>query len=267
MLVAFALLAVASFAQKTPMHDSSSGLSSAVPEAPTPQAGSGQTEKSQATKKQEQRERAAREVRQQERQRILGVIPNFNTSNVQNAAPLSPKQKFQLAFRSSIDPFEFFAAGAIAGFGQATDNHSGYGQGAAGYFKRYGAAYADSADGNLWGNAIFPSLLHQDARYFRRGTGTITSRLLYAISTAVWTKNDNGTWGPNYSNVLGNIVAGGISNLYYPAEDRGIGLTFQGAAIVTAEGALGSIGVEFWPDISRKLFHKHSGYTAQPAPK
>lgn len=265
-LIAFPICSATSLAQKAgpAALDASS---SALPSAPVPQADASQTQTSSSPEKQAQRERAARELKRQEKQRILGVIPNFNTSYVENAAPLSPKQKFQLAFRSSVDPFEFFAAGLVAGFGQATDNHSGYGQGAAGYFKRYGAAYADSADGNLWGNAIFPVLLHQDARYFRRGTGTVKSRLLYAISTAVWTKNDNGTWGPNYSNVLGNIVAGGISNLYYPAEDRGIGLTFQGAAIVTAEGALGSIGVEFWPDISRKLFHKHSGYTAQPAPK
>lgn len=266
-MIVFASIALTSFAQKISMSDAPGSPNSAVPDAPAPQQSDGQSIPSQTTEKQEQRARATREVRRQERQRILGVIPNFNTSYVENAAPLSPKQKFQLAFRSSIDPFEFFAAGAIAGFGQATDNHAGYGQGAAGYFKRYGAAYADSADGNLWGNAIFPSLLHEDARYFRRGTGSIKNRLLYALSTAVWTKNDNGTWGPNYANVLGNIVAGGISNLYYPAEDRGVGLTFQGAAIVTAEGALGSIGVEFWPDVSRRLFHKHSGYTPQPAPK
>jgi hypothetical protein len=215
----------------------------------------------------QRRLQAEQELKQQERQRIMGVIPNFNTSNIQNAAPLSPKQKFSLAFRSAIDPFEFFAAGAIAGWGQAEDDNAGYGQGAAGYAKRYGAAFTDSADGVLWGNAIYPVLLHEDPRYFRKGTGSVWKRIGYAVSTTVWTKNDNGTWGPNYANVLGNITAGGISNLYYPPDNRGIGLTFEGAATVTAEGALGALGVEFWPDISRKLFHKRDRIPPAPAPK
>lgn len=215
----------------------------------------------------QRRLQAEQELKQQERQRIMGVIPNFNTSNIQNAAPLSPKQKFSLAFRSAIDPFEFFAAGAIAGWGQAEDDNAGYGQGAAGYAKRYGAAFTDSADGVLWGNAIYPVLLHEDPRYFRKGTGSVWKRIAYAVSTTVWTKNDNGSWGPNYANVLGNITAGGISNLYYPPDNRGIGLTFEGAATVTAEGALGALGVEFWPDISRKLFHKRDRIPPAPAPK
>lgn len=220
-----------------------SDQNSQVPNAPTPQ------------KQESERERAARELRHQEQQRIFGIVPYFNTSNVPDAAPLSPKQKFQLMFHGVTDPFEFVAVGLVAGFGQANDSHSGYGQGAEGYAKRYGAAYADAFDGALWGNAILPSLLHQDPRYFRRGYGSITRRTFYSLSTAVWGKNDNGKWGPNYSNVAGNIIAGGVSNLYYPQEDRGIGLTFQGAAIVTAEGALGSLFWEFWPDLAHKWFH------------
>lgn len=214
-----------------------------------------------------QHEKAEEQLRQQEKQRILGVIPNFNTTDVQDAVPLSPKQKFRLAYRSAIDPFEFVAAGMLAGFGQATNNHASYGQGFAGYSKRYGAAYADSADGVFWGNAVLPVLLHQDPRYFRKGHGPVMDRILYSISTTVWTKNDNGSWGPNYSNVAGNFISGGISNLYYPPEDRGFELTFDGALIVTAEGALGALGVEFWPDVSRKLFHKRDHIPPVPAPK
>ncbi len=214
-----------------------------VPAAPQPQnTGAADQQTTPAPTVQSQRERAEEQLRQEEHQRILGIIPNFNTTDIQNAAPLSPSQKFHLMFHSVVDPFEFFAAGAIAGFGQATDNHSGYGQGAAGYGKRYGAAYADSADGAFWGNAVLPTLFHQDPRYFRRGRGPFWSRFKYSILTTVWTRNDNGTFGPNYSNVLGNIISGGISNAYYPSEDRGVGLTFQGAAIVTAEGAIGSLG-------------------------
>lgn len=156
-----------------------------------------------------------------------------------------------------MDPFNFVAAGLVSDLEQWQDAFPGYGQGAQGYGKRFGAAYADSFDGIMLGNAVFPSLLHQDPRYFREGSGTVTHRLLYAIASTVRTRNDSGKWAPNYSNVLGNIAAGGIANAYYPSTDRGVGLTFQRAFTVTAEGALGSIFVEFWPDISKKLFGKH----------
>ena len=199
---------------------------------------------------------AEQQLKQQEHQRILGIIPNFNTSYIANAAPLTPKQKFRLAFKGALDPFEFGAAGVLAGYGQATDNFDEYGQGTEGYAKRFGAAYADSFDGVILGNAVFPILLREDPRYYRKGTGPILKRALYAISTAVITKNDNGSHGPNYANVLGNLAAGGISNFYYPPEDRGLDLTVQGAAIVTVEGDIGTLFIEFWPDISRKLFKK-----------
>jgi hypothetical protein len=203
-----------------------------------------------------QRDAAAEQLKQQEHQRILGVIPNFNTSYLQDAHSLSAKQKFHLMLKSSTDPVAFAVAALDAGYSQLQDDFPGYGQGVQGYGKRFGAAYADSFDGALWGNAILPSLLHQDPRYFRKGTGTIKQRLWYAISTTIRAKGDNGKWQPNYSNVLGNVVSGGIANLYYPESDRGAGLTFQRAFTVTAEGAVGSILVEFWPDISRRWFHK-----------
>ncbi len=204
-------------------------------------------------------ERAEREIKQEEKQRILGVIPNFNTSYVQNAAPLTVQQKFQLAFRSAIDPFSFVAAGLVAGIEQWNDAFPGYGQGAEGYGKRFGAAYADAFNGTILGNAVFPSLLRQDPRYFRKGSGRFGNRLFYAIASTVRTRNDSGKWAPNYSNVLGNMAAGGIANVYYPSTDRGVALTFQRAFTVTAEGALGSIFVEFWPDISKKLFGDKRG--------
>jgi hypothetical protein len=218
---------------------------------------------------QSQYEKAEQEIKQEEQQRILGLIPNFNTSNLQDAAPLTPGQKFGLALRSSIDPFQFVAAGLDAGYSQAVNDFPGYGQGALGYGKRFGAAYADQVSGTIWGNAIFPTLLHEDSRYFRKGSGSIKRRLLYSISTAVWAKRDNGTWGPNYANVLGNLAAGGLANLYYPSTDRGAGLTFQRAFTVTAEGMIGAAFVEFWPDISRH-FHRQRNRAlpiSDPAPK
>jgi hypothetical protein len=224
-----------------------------------------ETSKSESTVS--QHELAEQQLKQQTQQRILSVIPNFNTTDNQNAAPLSPGQKFRLALRSSVDPFQFVAAAGDAGISQAQNAFPGYGQGAEGYFKRFGAAYADQFSGEMWGNAIFPIILHEDPRYYRKGTGSVKSRLFYAISTTVKTKNDNGTWGPNYANVLGNIAAGGLANVYYPSTDRGVGLTFQRAFTVTAEGALGSIFVEFWPDISRHVFHRHSGTEKPTAPQ
>ena len=201
-------------------------------------------------------------LKQEERQRILGVVPNFNTVETSAGVPsLSPGQKFHLAFKSSVDPFVFVADGFVAGLGQARNTNPGFGQGAEGYFKRLGAAYLDTADGTLWGNAILPVLFKEDPRYFRLGSGTFTHRFLYSAATTIWCKRDNGTWGPNYANVLGNFISGGISNAYYPAADRGVANTVDGALTVTAEGVVGAEFVEFWPDISRRLFRKH--YAAQ----
>jgi hypothetical protein len=201
-----------------------------------------------------QQEKAEQQLRQQEKQRIAGVVPNFNVSYNSDAAPLSRKQKLHLAFRTAVDPVSFGVAAFDAGLSQAEDDFTGYGQGAQGYAKRFGASYADNFDGTMLGNAIFPILLKQDPRYFRRGEGSFISRFLYSVSTTVWCKNDNGSHGPNYSNILGNLAAGGISNLYYPASDRGAGLTFERGFTVTAYGAFGGVFNEFWPDIAKKIF-------------
>jgi len=202
-------------------------------------------------------DRAEQQLRQQQHQRILGVIPAFNMSNIQDAAPLSAKQKFRLAFRSSIDPFTFVTAGIDAGLAQNKNEYPAYGQGALGYAKRFAAAYTDTFSGTMFSGAIFPALLHHDPRYFRKGSGSFGSRILYSLSTTVRAKNDKGQWVPNYSNILGNLAAGGLANAYYPASDRGVGLTFDRAGTVIIWGAVGSALIEFWPDISSRIFRKH----------
>jgi hypothetical protein len=187
------------------------------------------------------------EIKVQEQQRLLGVFPNFYVSYVPNAVPLTKKQKFELAWKATVDPVSFAVTGAVAGIEQADNAISGYGQGAQGYAKRYGAAYADVVTGTFIGSAILPSLLKQDPRYFYKGTGSRKSRFLYAIANSVICKGDNRRWQPNYSFILGDLAAGGISNLYYPAQNRnGVALTFENMGIAIGGGAIGNVVQEFF---------------------
>lgn len=196
------------------------------------------------------KELAEEQVKAEEKQRVLGVIPNFYVSYIADAAPLDAKQKFELAWRTSIDPITFGLTAAAAGLQQSEDQFEEYGQGAEGYGKRFGAIYADTVAGTFIGSALLPSLLKQDPRYFYKGTGTVRSRILYAIANAVICKGDNKHWQPNYSAVGGSLAAGGIANLYYPPENRGVALTFENALIEIGESAAGNIFEEFF---SRKL--------------
>jgi hypothetical protein len=201
---------------------------------------------------------AEEQMKDEEKQRVFGVIPNFYVVYAPNAAPLDTKQKFHLAWRSSIDPMTFLITGGFAGYEQATNTFSGYGQGAQGYAKRYAANYADNFIGTMIGGAILPSILKQDPRYFYKGTGTIRSRILYAIATSVVCKGDNGRWQPNYSGILGSLAAGGISNLYYPASNReGVSLTFEEAGLGILGGAAQNLFQEF---IVRRLTPKVPNY-------
>lgn len=204
--------------------------------------------------REEVEEIAEQQIKVEEHQRVLGAIPNFYVSYVPDAAPLTTRQKFQLAWKTVIDPFTFLVVGGAAGVEQAQNHFAGYGQGAEGYGKRFGAGYADTLTGTFIGGAILPSVLKQDPRYFYKGTGSTTSRALYAIANSIICKGDNRRWQPNYSNVLGNLAAGGISNLYYPEQDRdGAALTLENASIGIGATAIGNLFQEF---IVRKLTPK-----------
>ncbi len=194
------------------------------------------------------------QMKVEEQQRVFGVLPNFYVTYIPDAAPLDAKQKFKLAARTVVDPFTIVFVAGAAGVEQAQNHFEEYGQGAQGYAKRFGAGYADMAAGTFIGAAVLPSLLKQDPRYFYKGTGSKASRFLYAIAASVICKGDNGRWQPNYSNVLGNFAAGGISNLYYPPQDRdGAGLTIENGAIGIGATAVANIFQEF---IIRKLTPK-----------
>lgn len=194
---------------------------------------------------------AEQQIQVQEKQRLLGVVPNYYVSYVPDAVPLNTRQKFQLGWKFVFNPFSLAIAGFTAGIEQANDSYSGYGQGAQGYAKRFGATYADLVSGTFFGGVIFPTLLKQDPRYFYKGTGSKKSRFFYAVANAVICKGDNGHWQPNYSNVLGSLASGGLSNLYYPASDRnGVALTFENALIGIGGSAAAAVFQEFF---SKKL--------------
>ena len=189
---------------------------------------------------------AEQQITAEVHQRILGVLPNFYVSYVKNAAPLTRKQKFKLAAKVSTDPVTLFTTGVTAGIEQWQGDFSGYGNGFAGYSRRYGATYGDRLSSTFFGAAILPSLFHQDPRYFYKGTGPVVKRALYAIATTVICKGDNGRWQPNYSNVLGNLAAGLISSSYYPHSDQhSVQVTVDNTLVGVATGAFGTLFQEF----------------------
>ena len=189
---------------------------------------------------------ATAQLNLQLQQRVLGFLPNFYVSYAKDAAPLTPRQKFKLAIRSQIDPMNFVFTGIAAGIEQSDNSPASWGQGPDGFAKRYAAAYGDSLIDTLLAGAALPSLFHQDPRYFYKGTGTVTARILYAIGSAVICRGDNGRRQLNYSSILGDLGSAGISNLYYPASDRnGIGLTLRNFAIGKATDAGQNILQEF----------------------
>lgn len=188
----------------------------------------------------------------QEKQRVLGVFPNFYVSYEPDAAPLTTKRKFELALRVSVDPVTIAGIALIAGAKQA-GNTPNYGQGAAAYGKRFGATAGDGFSDIMIGGAILPSLLHQDPRYFYQGTGTTKSRMWHAMSSPFVAKGDNGKRQPNYSSLGGDLASSALSNLYYPKSNRGAGLVFGNFALGTAARVGASLVQEF---VLGKLTHR-----------
>jgi hypothetical protein len=187
---------------------------------------------------------AEMQLESEEKQRIVGVIPNFFVSYVPDAAPLSAGQKSRLAARALFDPVTFLIAGITAGIEQGDKTFPAFGQGSLGFAKRYGAAFADNASSDLLTNAVLPVLFRQDPRFYYRA-GSVRSRILYSIDTVFICKGDNGRWQPNYSFVLGGFAAASVSNLYYPAADRGGGLVVTNGLLNLVSGAVSSLMEEF----------------------
>jgi hypothetical protein len=166
------------------------------------------------------KELAVEQLKTEEKQRLLGVFPNYFVAYEPDAAPLNAAQKFQLGWKTILDPTTILSSAVVAGIQQARNSYHEFGQGMQGYGKRFGAQYADTVNGVIIGGVIMQAVFHQDPRYFYKGTGSFRSRALYAIATAFVRKGDNGRWQPDYSDVLGSLAAGEISTLYYPASSR-----------------------------------------------
>ncbi|GAC1423145.1 MAG: hypothetical protein NVSMB62_19450 [Acidobacteriaceae bacterium] len=207
------------------------------------------------------RAEAEREIKEEETQRIAVVVPNFTTVISGEGVPLDPAQKIDLAWHTAADPFNVLGAFVLGGASELTGSHKGFGWGPEGYAKRVGGNLADVLDGTMLAGAIYPILLHQDPRYFRKGTGSLGSRLRHAMAAPFLCRGDNGRTQPNVSNVLGNFSAGAISNLFYP--DTGIRLTMMNSTIVTLEGSLGNIALEFSPDVEA-MWRRHRAAKQTP---
>jgi hypothetical protein len=191
-------------------------------------------------------ELALEQVKVEETQRIFGIVPNFLVTYDHNAVPLQAKQKYELAFRTLIDPETISVDLLASGLQQKTGGLKGYGAGANGFAKRFASSYGTGSIDTLFGSAVLPSLFKQDPRYFYKGEGSVQRRALYAMSMSVICKGDNGHWQYNYSGLLGGLAAGGISNLYYPPANRnGLNATLQNTAIGIGTSAISNLLQEF----------------------
>jgi len=194
---------------------------------------------------------------QESHQRLLGVIPQFAIVNdPSKARPLTVREKWRLYYRQTLDPYHFVDTGIAAGISQARDTFPEYGQGMEGYGKRYGARFADGSLGGFFGRFLLPSLLHDDPRYFRKGSGSVFRRGIYAATRVLITRHDDGSNRPNYSGVSGAFIGTAFGNIYYPDSERGVGITFVRGAWIIQGAAVQNVFDEFWPDIHDKIFKK-----------
>jgi hypothetical protein len=194
-----------------------------------------------------------------ESKRILGIIPNYRTSpSLQNYHPLTIHEKFKIASEDAFDRGTVGLAALFGGEGQLMNANRSFGQGAAGFGRYFGAAYGDLVIGDYMTEAVFPTLLRQDPRYFRHGTGSGWSRLGYAMGQIFWTHGDSGGTQFNYSELIGNSTAVAISNAYY-RDNRSAADGVSKLGLQLGVDMAANILKEFWPDLERKFRRKHLG--------
>jgi len=186
--------------------------------------------------------------------RLFYVLPNYLTvENMDQFGPLAARTKFQLSAKTMSDPVTISFLGVIALVGQARNSEPSYGQGFKGYGKRYATVFADTGIGTVMTTSVFPTLLHQDPRYFQLGRGGVWHRVLYSVSRIFVARTDSAELQFNYSEIVGNAVAAGLSNTYHPPNERTLGNTLSVWGTNTMLNALCNVAKEFWPDIRRKI--------------
>jgi len=195
--------------------------------------------------------------------RLFWIIPTFTVSDSKTPTALSSRKKFGMFFDNSTDPFTISYVAFGAGVAQANNDLAGYGQGAAGYAKRFGAGMADESASGFFRTFLFPSLLHQDPRYFRKGSGSWRLRFAHALIRPVVTNTDSQRKAFNWSGLLGGLAASALSNAYYPAEERGVGKTFSRVGMGIPFSVIDHLVDEFGPDLQRKLTRKRKQQLAQ----
>jgi hypothetical protein len=193
---------------------------------------------------------------EEEHPRLFWIFPTYTVADSKLPSPLTPHGKWRLFAKNTIDPFTFGWAGFEAGLAQANNDFPGYGQGAAGYGKRFGAALADEVSGGFFGTFLFPSILHQDPRYYRLGNGPFKKRFGHALIRPVLTHNDSGVRSFNWSGILGSIAASSLANAYYPEGSRGVDDTFSRVAWSLPFSMIDELFNEFGPDLQKKIFGK-----------
>jgi hypothetical protein len=193
--------------------------------------------------------------------RAYGILPNYRTVNgTDGVEPLTVRRKFWIASKDSFDYPIYFISGAFAGISQIENSNPSFGQGMKGYAMRYAAGYGDQLIGNMMTEGVFPSLLHEDMRYFRRGTGGTWGRTVYALTRILFTRTDAGGTRFNFSEVAGNSVATAISNAYNP-DTRNASENLEKLGLQLGTDAISNVLKEFWPDVKRKLQQRRHSVT------
>ncbi len=187
--------------------------------------------------------------------RIMGVLPNFTAVDSNIRLPrLSTREKFVIAMHDSVDYSSFLLVAGLAGKGLYSNTIPALGTGPAGFGRYYWRQFTDQVSGTFFTEAIFPTLTHEDPRYYTFGKNGFFKRASYAISRTFITKNDRGTNEFNISEIGGNASEAALSNLYYPAAERGFSKTAKNFATQTVITAGANVLKEFWPDIRKNLF-------------
>jgi hypothetical protein len=226
-----------------------------VPTSSDPSATSTKTTKNEQDKKESDKPGATNAT---SKDRLFYALPNFLTlENASQVPPLSTGEKFKVVARSSFDYIQIPWYGFLSGISQAENSEPGYGQGAAGYGKRFGSAFADGTIENFMTSAVLPSLLRQDPRFFQSGKGSFGHRSWYAFSRILITRGDSGKSQFNYSEIFGSALSASISTYsYHPHDDKTVANTAKVWGTQVGYDALTYVVKEFWPDIRRKLRKK-----------